>query len=224
MTSILQTARSALQNEIIFNSHCREMAKDNLSLAGSYITSVFARSVTTSATSLTLKGRCMNLMKASLLLPRAFLLCLPLTNRMTQLGLRFLSPKPSIACINSFSSEELSIRYNQDRVIELKFTKLKSDVQDKIPTKENITAACKECRIYNEDEIREIHKSLVIPYIQNQLESQKSKKIPTLKLSCFTKLGLSANEEIQPIIQALKNIGLSFEEHKSLFFHSLKSA
>ncbi|HEV3269883.1 MAG TPA: hypothetical protein VGZ69_04455 [Candidatus Rhabdochlamydia sp.] len=121
MTSILQTVNSAVQKEFAFNSLFREMAKDNLSLAGSYITSAFARSVTNPATSLTLKGRCINLIKASLLLPRAFLLYLPLTNRIAQLGLRFLSPQQVIDFVKSSpyrsTNAELKIRYNTNTLV-----------------------------------------------------------------------------------------------------------
>lgn len=87
MTSILQTASSAVKNEITFNSHCRQMAKDNVLLACNYmksaITGAFTHPVSSSITSLAFKDRCMNLIKTPLLLLRAPLLYLPLANRVT---------------------------------------------------------------------------------------------------------------------------------------------
>lgn len=376
MTSILRTVTSAVQKEFAFNSLCRKMAKDNRSLAWAYAKSAFARSVTNPTTPLAFKDRCVNLIKAPLLLLRASLLCLPATNRVTQLGLRLLSPQLTADFVKlspfCFTKAELKIRYNSNTIsefaiarltyaaeellekniqannefnpeiftnkhlldayiklspplsidfinspkfeekeakarysevtrrefveslieekisgkvdcklqiteedlalsneeqtaiaklgfttedyfnISLRFsppkspiiciklsspekevnighnqeliTALKNHIQNEKPTKENITANCKKFGICDEENIKEIHKSIVIPYIQSQLEDQKSKKEPELKLSCFTKLGLSTNEEIQPIIQALKNNAVSFKEHKSLFFYSLKSS
>lgn len=69
--------------------------------------------------SIGLKDRCVNLIKASLLLLRSPLLYLPLTNRMTQLALRFLSPRKVLDFATScpfrcYRKTELEIRYNEN--------------------------------------------------------------------------------------------------------------
>lgn len=121
MTSILRTVTSAVQKEFAFNSLCREMAKDNGSLAWAYAKSAFARSVTNPTTPLAFKDRFVNFIKAPLLLLRASLLCLPATNRVTQLALRFLSPRQPADFVESSAfrpaNAELKIRYNRDTLI-----------------------------------------------------------------------------------------------------------
>ena len=110
-----------VQKEIAFNSLCRGMATDNLSLAKQYaqdaMTGAFARFTNNSkGTSLTLKNRCINLAKASGLAARAPLLYIPFVNRITQLALRFLSPELTNTCINSssfFKRDEMHVRYSQ---------------------------------------------------------------------------------------------------------------
>ena len=138
MSSILQTMNSTVQKEIAFNSYCREMAKNNVSLACSYIKSAvigaFTHPVSNSITSLAFKDRCMNLIKTPLLLLRSPLLCLPLANRVTQLALRLLSPKLSIDCINSFSSnKEVNIRYSSNARTQQVKNYFLSNFKNKIP-------------------------------------------------------------------------------------------
>ncbi|QZA58724.1 hypothetical protein [Candidatus Rhabdochlamydia porcellionis] len=123
MTSILQTATSVIRAELAFNSLCREMAKDNISLAYNYIksavTGVSTHLINGSTASISLKNRCINLIKAPLLLLRAPLLCLPLTNRVTQLALCFLfSQKPAdFASPFHLTNAELMVRYNRNTPI-----------------------------------------------------------------------------------------------------------
>lgn len=130
MTSILRTVTSAVQKEFAFNSLCREMAKDNGSLAWAYAKSAFARSVTNPTTPLAFKDRCVNLIKAPLLLLRASLLCLPATNRVTQLALRFLSPRQPADFVESSAfrpaNAELKIRYNKNILVTFANTRLTS--------------------------------------------------------------------------------------------------
>ncbi|PWU15332.1 MAG: hypothetical protein C5B45_02860 [Chlamydiae bacterium] len=124
MTSLLQSATSAIQKEMVFNSHCRNMAKDNALLACNYVKSTFtgilAHPVPTirQTNPIGLKDRCVHLIKAPLLLLRSPLLYLPLINRVTQLALRFLSPEyfnfRSSSPFRYVKSTELKIRYNEN--------------------------------------------------------------------------------------------------------------
>ena len=70
--------------------------------------------LTNPTTPLAFKDRCVNLIKAPLLLLRASLLCLPATNRVTQLGLRLLSPQLTADFVKlspfCFTKAELKIR------------------------------------------------------------------------------------------------------------------
>lgn len=98
---------SILNNEIKFNVLCHIMAKNNLSLACNYITDIFNDSISH-------KDRCNKTIKASLLIVRGFLLCIPFINRITQFALRILSPELTTESFSDFGEEELEIRYSAE--------------------------------------------------------------------------------------------------------------
>ncbi|HEV3269122.1 MAG TPA: hypothetical protein VGZ69_00525 [Candidatus Rhabdochlamydia sp.] len=83
------------------------MAKNNLSLAYSYITDIFNDSISH-------KDKCNQIIKASLLTVRSFLLCVPFVNRITQFALRILSPELTGEVSSYFGEEELEIRYGTE--------------------------------------------------------------------------------------------------------------
>lgn len=129
---------SILQNEKNFQSSCYEMAKSNVSLAGSYFKSVFTGTFTHSQPTLAqlvlkaippqpakpisfplgLKNRCTNLVKVPFLLVRSPFLCMPLLNRVIQLALRCLSPRNPVdfekSCFLPLMEAECEIRYKED--------------------------------------------------------------------------------------------------------------
>ena len=136
MTSILQAATSAVENEIAFNSNCREMAKNNVSLACNYIksalTGVFTHPTNGSTTSVALKDRCLNSIKTPLLLVRASLLSVPLINRIIQIGLRLLSPQLTADSVQPcpFTKVELKIRYNSNTLSAAAEKLLKKNIRE----------------------------------------------------------------------------------------------
>lgn len=137
MISILQTATSAVRTELAFNSLCREMAKDNISLACNYIksavTGVSTHFIHGSTTSVSFKNRCINLIKAPLLLLRAPLLYLPLTNRVTQLTLCFLFPQKPTDFVEASlfhpTESELKVRYDENTLAAFTNARLKAAEQ-----------------------------------------------------------------------------------------------
>ena len=112
---------SIVKNEIHFNLSCHEMAKNNLSLACKYAIDLSPNFLSRylpkpASASFSLKDKCLNFfVKAPLLSLRAFSLCVPIANRVTQLALRFLSPKNPSDFIDSCrfppKKSELEIRY-----------------------------------------------------------------------------------------------------------------
>lgn len=117
-----------VQKEIAFNLYCHEMAKDNVLLACNYMKSTltgilaYPNPISKTTESISLKDRCINLIKAPLLLLRTPLLYLPLINRVTQLALRFLSPQQAADFVKTsscFSKEELRIRYNHNTLVKV---------------------------------------------------------------------------------------------------------
>ncbi len=110
---------SIAKNELHFNLSCYEMAKNNLSLAYKYAIDLspnFLSRYLPEPASFELKDKCFNLIvKAPLLSLRAFSLCVPILNRITQLALRYLSPKDPSDFINSCpfppKKSELNVRY-----------------------------------------------------------------------------------------------------------------
>ena len=133
-----------VQKEIAFNLYCREMAKDNVLLACNYMKSTltgilaYPNPISKTTESVSLKDRCINLIKAPLLLLRTPLLYLPLINRVTQLALRFLSPQQAADFVKTsscFSKEELRIRYNHNTLVKV----LEDSFKKRITKKEKIT-------------------------------------------------------------------------------------
>lgn len=112
---------SIAKHEWLFNLSCYEMAKNNLSLAYKYAIDLSPNFLSRYlpepvSASFALKDKCINLIvKAPLLSLRAFSLYVPILNRITQVTLRFLSPKDPSDFINSCpvppKKSELNIRY-----------------------------------------------------------------------------------------------------------------
>jgi hypothetical protein len=143
------------------------MARSNVDLAIVYIKDFIQNSPTYSKNNshtppLPLKERCTNLAKASGLLARAPLLCLPLVNRVTQLALRFLSRKLSIDYI--FPREESAVRYSKEELLirntkieeQNKRTECKKYIQKNRSKKQKITLANLENFGLSKKEIQEI--------------------------------------------------------------------
>ncbi|MGL5264551.1 MAG: hypothetical protein ACRDAI_08320 [Candidatus Rhabdochlamydia sp.] len=112
---------SIVKNELLFNSSCQGMAKSNLFSAYKYVIDALPISLSRylpepASASFELKDKCFNLIvKAPLLSLRAILLCVPIANRITQLTLRYLSPKDPSDFINLCpfppKKSELNVRY-----------------------------------------------------------------------------------------------------------------
>ncbi|MGL4540193.1 MAG: hypothetical protein ACRCU0_04375 [Candidatus Rhabdochlamydia sp.] len=117
---------SIAKNELHFNLSCYEMAKNNLLLAYKYTIDLSPNFLSRylpepASASLELKDKCFNLIvKAPLLSLRAILLCVPIANRITQVALRYLSPRNLDDFVKSSpvhfrpKNEELEIRYSEN--------------------------------------------------------------------------------------------------------------
>lgn len=137
---------SIAKNELHFNLACHEMAKSNLLLAYQYTIDLSPNFLSRylpkpASASFALKDRCINLIKAPLLSLRALLLCVPIVNRVTQLALRFLSPRKLDEFVKSSpmhfrpKKKELEIRYSEN--IRREF--IKNYLTDKIDNKQKFT-------------------------------------------------------------------------------------
>lgn len=110
----------AIQKEVNFNLSCYVMARTNILQAKACMKAVVT-SILASFTgkSMSLKDRCTNFAKASGLLVRAPLLCIPFVNRATQLALRLLSPKSLLSDLDSYPLHEIKIRYSNEMLFQL---------------------------------------------------------------------------------------------------------